>query len=655
MKNLITFLLMLIVSALQATTYQIGSDATYHQFSELPTLDPGDIVQFKKGEIFNPFIISQSGATGSPIVITSYGSGATPVISGFQTISGWTKEAPGIYSKIIRPQSAPNMLTIDGVQYVLGRYPNNTYLTYESCSTNVSITDNGLGTSTNWTGAELALVKNAYTLDRCTITNHVGDVLTYTSLGTTRNATAGKTYFIQNDLRTLDQYGEWYYAPGTGKLSVYFGAVNPATKITKVAVIDNLISNATGQDYITIDGLALEGSNSSAIKFTSGTDHCTFHNCSVSFSGFDGLTLSGTYATVNNVAITNCNAGGVVCNGANSIVENNTLTNIGAIAGQTNMIVSTIGITMNAASPVVQYNRITTTGYMGIYFTAGAVTGTIAHNFINYPCQVLFDSGGIYLGHDHPGTVIEYNIVLNSGGNAIYLDEYCTGVTVQNNTCAGCLNGCGIYVHKGSGNTIINNVSYNNKYAIRFSNGYISADDPAHGVVANNLNNNIVTNNLFVAKLTTQFVCAYLTRFSGYAASFATWTINNNVYARPVDDTNTIIADLPVTGSDSISFSAWQTLISQDANSMKSPKAISSVEDMYFVYNDANAARAVKMPGPGIGMNGIKRYASSFELQPGTSAVVIKEVLNPTGYRKPSVNKNGVPSFDKNGLPFVTK
>jgi len=82
-----------------------------------------------------------------------------PIITGFTTISGWTNETGGIYSKTISCESKPNILTIDGVQYGMGRYPNTgTNLIIDSHSTNVSITDADLNTAvTDWTNAEVVI------------------------------------------------------------------------------------------------------------------------------------------------------------------------------------------------------------------------------------------------------------------------------------------------------------------------------------------------------------------------------------------------------------------------------------------------------------------------------------------------------------------
>ncbi len=53
------------------------------------SFQPGDIIGFKKGGIFlGSLTIKDSGISGHPIVFTSYGTGAKPIISGIKPISG---------------------------------------------------------------------------------------------------------------------------------------------------------------------------------------------------------------------------------------------------------------------------------------------------------------------------------------------------------------------------------------------------------------------------------------------------------------------------------------------------------------------------------------------------------------------------------------
>lgn len=605
-KILIILILTITCLSIKAITHNV---AIGQQYSD-KTISNGDIVLFEKGGIYSPFSIENSNIT-----IGSYGIGLNPIISGFQTITGWTNDGGGVYSKVINPQSPPNMLIIDGIQYAIGRYPNSSNLTYESSNTNISITDNQLSDSPNWTGAEVVIYKNGYTLDRCLITGQSSGLITYTNLGTTRNSNNTGEYFIQNDIRTLDQYGEWYYNSSNGKLSVYWGGIDPSTKTTKVSIYNNLITNTSG-DYVVIDGLDLQGSNSSSILFSAGTDFCQIKNCSISFSGGDGINISGTSNIIDDCNITSVNGGGVVVNGASVIVTNNVLSKIGIIEGQISKIVTVCAMTLNGNNPSVSYNYILQCGYMGVYIAGGAITASVTYNRIDKPCLVLQDSGGIYLGHTHTGTVIDNNIVSNSLGNGIYLDEYCTGVTVSDNTVFGCSNN-GIKLHKSFANTITGNTSFNNGFQIIFEN---------HVATEDNLRENIVNSNKFIAKSG-----QYALRFYNSYNSTAIGTLNNNYYARPVDDDDVFTTYLVGVGQYTKTLTQWKTFSSQDANSLGSPITVNSDDDIYFYYNPTKNDSTVVLLQPGIDVTG-QAYVSPITLAPYSSIVILRDSSTGTYY-----------------------
>src|SRR6478672_2694174 len=118
MKKLSALALLLFTfSMAKATTYYFsavsGNDsytATQAKNSSTPwksiaklnsifsTLLPGDAVLFKRGETFYGSItINKSGTSSAPITIGAYGTGANPVITGFQTITNWISVGGGIW------------------------------------------------------------------------------------------------------------------------------------------------------------------------------------------------------------------------------------------------------------------------------------------------------------------------------------------------------------------------------------------------------------------------------------------------------------------------------------------------------------------------------------------------------------------------------
>jgi uncharacterized repeat protein (TIGR02059 family) len=667
LKNALIIAFLIFSTIASATDYYIsssGNDTNNGLSSSTPwktitkvnsafsILNPGDRILFKRGDTFYGTLkISKSGLAGSPIVIGAYGTGDNPIITGFTTISGWTNEGNGIYSKVITSDAQTNMVTIDGVNTGMGRYPKSTYLIYESFSTNTSITDNELGNATNWTGAEAIIRKNDWTLDRCSITNHSGNILTYTSLGSNLNASANYGYFIQNDLKCVTAYGEWYHDTGTGKFYMYFGGVDPTTKTVKVATINNLAYNKTGSDYITIDNLSFTGSIDNTIEFPFNSDHCIVQNCNVTFAGEDGIRFSGSYGIIDNNSVSDCNRTGigVYYNGTNNVITNNAVTNIGIVKGLSKSISGiwspTCGIAVEYNNCLVQYNKIENVGYTGILISKSANTLTIQNNFIKNICLVLDDGGGIYLDNSHSSIIIDGNIILNSVGNTdgakdskslaegIYLDEYASNITVRNNTIANCSNN-GIKLHKAHDNIIKNNIAFNNSNGIGFENW--------SGVGA--IYNNTLNGNIFFAIAATQLALSFNTTVNeipGFG------TADNNYYARPMDDNYAIYTNQPSTGSKNRTLVDWQSFTKQDANSHKSPIAVTDISNIRFEFNETKTNKVITLDKPMIDLKGSK-YVNSITLLPFTSVVLMVDP-NPDQLVIPvytgSVINNATPSL----------
>jgi len=583
------------------------------------SLSPGDSVLFKRGDTFYGTIIPHnSGTSGNPITYSSYGSGEKPIITGFTTLSNWTDEGNGIYSSSITSEAQTNMVTVNGTQVAMGRYPNaGTNLTYESHSGTTSITDNQMTGSPNWTGAELVINKEDWVLDRTLITNHNGTTLTYTNLGSTDEPQNNRYYFIQNDLRTLDAINEWYHNTSTGKFYIYG---NPSGKTVKVATL-NYLFNFNTQSYITVDGLHFIGSINSSVYIPYGGSHRYFKNSMVDYSGRKGVYFDGTsYDTFNNNIISNCNEAGFFgySNNNNITITNNIINNIGLIIGQALFGTQSVGVyTYGLANALIQYNSISNIAYNGIYFIGSNVQ--IKNNFINYPMQLLDDGGGIYTNGSLIGRVIDGNIILNSGVGG-YDNNLCAGIyndsggdnlivtnnTITNSTAEGIKN------NLGSNNTYSGNTLYNNKYGLYITEWYTD-----YGAVTGiSLQNNIV-----IAKNNDQNT---LYMYFDYNNLQNFGTANNNYYARPIDDNASIYTYQPSTGYVNRTLASWQSFSGQDANSHTSPVSISNVSNLRFEYNETNSNKIVSLGSDSYMDVTGTTYTGNITLTPYTSIVLIK-------------------------------
>jgi parallel beta-helix repeat protein len=585
--------------------------------SFFPALKPGDRILFRRGDIFfGTLKIPVSGTKDSPIIIGSYGTGKNPVITGFKKLTGWNNEGNSIYSKSVTSESAITMVVIDGKQYGMGRFPNNTYLKYESHKSNSSITDDQLPSSPDWTGAEVVINKQNWLLDRCLITNHSGSKIDYTSYGSDDKPADNRGYFIQNDLRTLDTYGEWYFNKPEGKLYMYFDKIDPETETVEIATVNNLIYNYVNS-YIILDGLSFEGSIENAVYFE-WCDDCVIKNCTVTFSGESGMDIRGKNNKIINNNISWSNKTGIYIEGANCQVIQNEVEDIGLIPGSTTSSNIGDGIFAGGENSLIQLNKVDNVGRMGIRIGSGWIT-KVKNNFVNNFLVVLNDGGGIYLdGNLEKERIVEGNIVLNGKGNSlgvspaacgIYLDEYVSNAIVKENTVA--YNPYGINLHKANSNTIENNLCFDNKVQISlFNTSFLPT------IYGNKINNNI-----FFAKESTALVM-FFRSLTDNIPHFG--EAENNYYARPVDDDRVFFTLSPLTGQKYRTLEEWQSFTHQDANSHKSPVKISDTTRIDFYYNASETTRTITLAHPMIDIKGTK-FQTSVTLAPYTSVVLMED------------------------------
>ncbi len=625
-------------------------------------LNPGDRILFNKGDRFYGSLqISRSGASGNPITFSSYGTGEDPVITGFTTISGWNNHGNGIYSKVISCQSMPNMVTVNGVNTPIGRWPNTEYLSIDSHTANTSITDAALPSSPDWTGAEVVIRKNSYIWDRNKITAHNGTTLIH-SAASYYESRDGFGYFIQNDIQTLDVLGEWCYEGST--FYMFFGTANPDNYSVRVSTVDQLAS-LLDKNYITFDNINFEGANVYAIQINN-SGNTTIQNCSINFTGNTAIygPWNGSSLTckINSNTINNSNNAGIKLYGDhdNALISNNTIKNTGLITGMGgNGDTNYIGVSVFGDNCLVQYNSVENSGYMGIQF--GGVNTNISFNLVNEFNLIKNDGGGIYTyigtGTSQRGQKVTNNIVLNGKGygkgmpdneafaHGIYLDGGIEDMTVSGNTVGHC-SVSGLYVHNSQELLINNNTLFDNGSndtnigsQLLFVHDKYGPDDPIRNVTMNN--------NILFARTGTQLLFAFST-IKNDISSFG--TADYNCYAKPIN--NNYIARTWDGGWYSVSVNRsltnWQTYSGQDKNSSISPISLTDVNKIRFEYNGSNSNRVVTLDASYIDVKG-KKYSGTITLLPYTSAVLMVDP-NPS---EPPASPVFVSSAVENATPAL--
>ncbi len=603
---------------------------TLNKLNSFDNLKPGDSVLLKKGEIFyGTLIVRNSGITGKVIFYGSYGEGKNPIISGFTIVSQWSLLRGNIY---YTPLDLPelNIVTVDGIVKGIGRYPNHGYLSYESHSNNSSITDNQLTNSPNWTGAEVVIRKYRWVLDRHMITNHAGHTLTYNALASYGNNNAyspldGNGYFIQGHIATLDSLGEWYYDKLEKRLYMHFGTGTPAGKVVKVSSLDrNFTINS--QNNITINDINFEGSNTHGGYLVAAND-INLKNCNFTQQGGNALYgIDVSYLTVNGGAITEVLNNGIWVenNGSYINVNGTTVSNVGTIAGAGKSgDDAQEGVSINGNNTTITDCSVINTGFNGIAFSGN--NALIGNNYVDSFCTIKDDGGGIYT-YTGNNALIKNNIVLHAIGAyagaewsywepfgkavGIYLDNGSPNhyATVTGNTVAHGDWG-GIFINSNGGNTIVNNTIFDFAEQLLLSSSS-----------AGTIRNTTILNNKFIAKTSEQRTLYNQMYVNDSPSLFG--TIDSNYYARPIDDSLSIQTTSDGGTPTFKTVAGWQKYAGVDFHSRKSPKLISTVEDLRFEYNTSSRDKTVTLDSSYIDVTGAV-YSKTITLGPHSSAVLI--------------------------------
>jgi parallel beta-helix repeat protein len=650
MKRTIVFLCLLLNLSTEARTFYIsgnGRDANnglspgscWKSISKINSVafTKGDQILFEKGfSYYGSLVISQDSLT-----VGSFGRGAKPIITGFRDVDSWRKKNGNIWESRdeVSKLTYCNMVVVNGINRPLGRYPNAGYLTIQSHEGNRSITNHKLDGATNWTGAELVTRLVHFGIERNRIINHKRDRLTYVPLDA-NVPTDGFGFFIQDDVRTLDSPGEWFYNKALKRLSLY--SINTPGSV-RLATIDTLISIGI-YNHTTIRDLQIEGANITAIQ-SQQNKYLRVENCDIRFSGVSGISLgtSSDYAVIDSCTINNCNDVGIINDtSARITISNNQIKNTGIFPGMgskyhANTItwLTTISVFQGIRScgnyAAIFNNKIDSSGYHGIFFNGDSVN--IKNNSINTFCFVMDDGGGIYSYSERSPKVwitrtIKNNIILNGigapGGTqnipgynnltaGIFLDAANGNFDVSRNTVAN--SDKGIFINNGRDIHVGGNTFYNNRYNILLAN---------YSKVYN-MENISVYRNFFIAGPSTILNLAWeLQPDSVIGKSLpSSFNADSNIYVHQAD--NGIQVAQNYIGHYR-SLAQWKKYSRNDDHSRL--KLVRNNKDVKFEYNETAAIKKFILAENYEDASGKKYPPGTYTLPPFSSVVLIRSNAN---------------------------
>ncbi|MFP4681538.1 MAG: right-handed parallel beta-helix repeat-containing protein [Chitinispirillaceae bacterium] len=420
---------------------------------------PGDVVFIDGGIYRETLKARRPGLRSSPITFQAV-PGENVIINACDTAEFWTQHSENVF--VTEVDTAITQVFIDGEMASQARFPNNTSSNpFEFASFALELTETEV-TSTALTqpdgfwdsGIVWAIVGERWIAQTGDIESSKAGLLSIKNNTWAENTGEGIGY-ITGTMAALDTAGEWHYENGKLYLQLEAGdepgnhliemktrgwAIDVSGKAN--VVLKDLATfgggvNMNNSDRCTLEGLKMEwlshfvkpNGASSWIRhewtdidfsgigvgvFGSGN---VIKNCEIAWSAGDGITLFGTNNRVENCIVHDCNYNGLDCNplslnGKGHVITRNTFFNGGR-------------------------------GLIGFMFTEKA---TITYNDVYNASLVNRDVGGIYTwGTDSKGTEIAYNwvhdIVSVGGyeiGNGIYVDNFCSDITVHHNVIWNC-------------------------------------------------------------------------------------------------------------------------------------------------------------------------------------------------------------------------
>jgi hypothetical protein len=665
MRILLTTLLLWATSAM-ATNYYVsnaGSDAAagtstgtaWQTITKVnaSTFASGDSILFRKGDTFYGAIVH----THNSIIVSSYGTGAKPIRTGMNTVTGWTSVGGGIY-KASTPyaKNSLQVVTLDGKPQRLACTPDVGYY-YYTASDSTTLQYNFTG-APSYVGGQVVWFLNAFDVKKARITAQSLSAITFAAAKTINPSNPNVSYGtgkanygfkLQNTESCLTQLGEWRLDSTTKELRMYFGAADPNDYVIQASGIDTL-DNLGSRTGITTIGLEYIGANYTAIYSNGGgtptVKSCDFNNNLIAVWVYRSSTTVVDGCNINNslsigAAITNRDR-------LNVSFTNNTVDSTGLDVGTgcqnwdkcLNGVYIDVDSTTVGNSNVFTGNTVTYCGASGLEFQGS--NWLIQYNLFTWWCRTQQDEGAIYTfvaNTTAPTKVYRFRSVLdNICGNApgatdillthepdvagIYFDDqsmniYCASNTVFN------VSGNGYQGNTTKGVYLMGNTFYNDSFAIGFN-------AKAIGIPSNNwCDSNIIFSvlsaqkyvnysdadlNLPVPQTKTQSISGFASFDSNYVRTLAALPVK--LYINP---------DSPSPFSN-ISLTTWTGTYGHDVTLTGPPVTVVTYS---FAYNATSTPTTVLFPGL------VKRdmlgatYTNSATLDPYQSLVLIDTGVTP--------------------------
>jgi parallel beta-helix repeat protein len=526
---------------------------TFRPLDTLSAISTADTILLKRGDMFRDsmFINNANG-----LVITGYGAGADPIISGSDPISGWAFQAARYQANF---SQQPIAFFVNDREQIIARTPDEgLYNTIEAADTTY-LKDGPLQSIT--TGDLLSSWVCVHTKQWCweksAISAVNNDTIFYQN--TTRQAgNVNYGYFLYNDSSYLDAPKEWWYNSSLQRIYFIPQSGNPNTYNCEASVRAYGIRFGVSASNILISGIAFEEQAACGVFIPLATNNnISVDDCSFERQYIAGVQTEGTATVVSNCSFTQVDGLAIYLTGTATYAEihHNVFSNNGTFRN------SGVGEEINGSAIKgayvdnchIHHNVIDSTGYCGISMDGSY--NLIERNIVSN--AMLLNNDGAPLkafGVASQYSTFRNNFVSSSEGNTegtfspdfvtpgIYFDFKTNNCTIENNTVYN-HNGTGIFQNSGTQyNTIRGNVVYASVYGYNLNGAHPNLNTPLQGM-------DIKHNYFFVTEPT-----SFVMRHVDYTGNYNLGTIDSNVYFHPYSTTQYVFRE----PSTPYTFPLWQ-------------------------------------------------------------------------------------------------
>lgn len=533
----------------------------------------GDTIFIKCGDIIEDSLrINGSGNSSNPIVITSYGSGSKPIISGSKKLTGWT----GGSVKTTPSSDEVFGLVVNESQLEFAKYPDSGFLTADNTTSTTGFVDTDLTASPDYTGANVCVHTSLWTWESTGVSVHSGNSVSFST--PTQEPTVapdfdgfGYFFFDRPDLITLP--GEWSWESGTVHLMPPTG-VDPEIDDVQGIVLNTGIRVIGNSDFIKIENIEFKNFKESGIKAQHGLCNnieilnCTFRNCieyGIYVRGTDHLISNNEFQNINGRALFATNTADIIING-NHFNKTGMYRNSGVHADDNLAAV----VVQSSDGAHIHHNVIDSTGYSAI--RCDGTNALVERNIISNYMMLLSDGGAVKTyGSFSQYITYKNNLIFNGKYNhdgtptssehiqsaSLYFDFDANHCELSDNVVYGDFT-TGIFLNGGANNCMVkNNVLYGGESHI-----ILNDRDNPDSLFADT----IIFNKCFA--LNEETVNMRINSNNNFLVGY----IDSNYLFNPYSDVN--IAELHGTigGMPGIqySFSGWQSVLGYDIDSKES-------------------------------------------------------------------------------------